>query len=117
MFIKIQISVALLTVLGMSHGLISAFSDRARDNGDIFIINYDSFDGDVDDISTTTQAPREAGYIDFDEIMHVCNASFVTPMCESCEDKLNISMLLYILSFQRMCCSSIPRASYSMKRI
>ncbi|EDW59521.1 general odorant-binding protein 84a isoform X1 [Drosophila virilis] len=80
MFLKIQIFVALLTVLGMSLGLTSAFSDRARDNGDIFIINYDSFDGDVDDISTTTQAPREAGYIDFDEIMHACNASFVTPM-------------------------------------
>lgn len=76
------ISVALLSTLSLSGGLVSALSDRAKDNGDIFIINYDSFDGDVDDISTTTEAPRDPDYIDFDAIMHGCNASFITTMCE-----------------------------------
>ncbi|KAH8250195.1 hypothetical protein KR026_007349 [Drosophila bipectinata] len=57
-----------------------ALQDQAKDNGDIFIINYDSFDGDVDDISTTTPAPKEADYVDFDEVVRNCNASFITPM-------------------------------------
>ncbi|XP_023176725.2 general odorant-binding protein 84a isoform X1 [Drosophila hydei] len=74
----LSISVALLTTLCLKGGLTYAFS--ARDNGDIFIINYDSFDGDVDDMSTTTQAARDPEYIDFDEIIHGCNASFITPM-------------------------------------
>ncbi|XP_017967879.1 general odorant-binding protein 84a isoform X2 [Drosophila navojoa] len=73
-------SIALLSTLSLCGGLISALSDRAKDNGDIFIIDYDSFDGDVDDISTTTEAPRDPDYIDFDAIMHGCNASFITPM-------------------------------------
>lgn len=60
-----------------------ALQDQAKDNGDVFIISYDSFDGDVDDISTTTPAPKEADYVDFDEVVHNCNASFITPMCES----------------------------------
>ncbi|EDW81324.1 Odorant-binding protein 84a [Drosophila willistoni] len=54
--------------------------DHAKDNGDIFIINYDTFDGDLDDITTTTQAPREPDYIDFDEITHMCNQSFIIPV-------------------------------------
>ncbi|EDV41818.2 Odorant-binding protein 84a, isoform A [Drosophila ananassae] len=57
-----------------------ALQDQAKDNGDVFIISYDSFDGDVDDISTTTPAPKEADYVDFDEVVHNCNASFITPM-------------------------------------
>lgn len=63
--------------------LCLALQDQAKDNGDVFIINYDSFDGDVDDISTTTPAPKAEDYVDFDEVIHNCNASFITPMCES----------------------------------
>ncbi|KAH8340981.1 hypothetical protein KR059_011556 [Drosophila kikkawai] len=59
---------------------VKALQDHAKDNGDVFIINYDSFDGDVDDISTTTPAPREADYVDFDEVNRNCNASFITSM-------------------------------------
>ncbi|KAH8278727.1 hypothetical protein KR018_007874 [Drosophila ironensis] len=55
-----------------------ALQDQAKDNGDVFIINYDSFDGDVDDISTTTEAPRAADFVDFDEVTRTCNASFIT---------------------------------------
>ncbi|EDV93390.1 general odorant-binding protein 84a [Drosophila grimshawi] len=80
MFSKFVISVALLILLSLSIGILNAIGDRAKDNGDIFIINYDNFDGDVDDISTTTQVPREEGYIDMDEIVHVCNTSFITPL-------------------------------------
>ncbi|XP_034132872.1 general odorant-binding protein 84a isoform X2 [Drosophila guanche] len=76
-YVKTLAVVALLS-LGMC--TIKALQDHAKDNGDIFIINYDSFDGDVDDISTTTQAPREAGYVDLDEVVRNCNASFITPM-------------------------------------
>ncbi|KAH8281087.1 hypothetical protein KR054_010485 [Drosophila jambulina] len=67
-------------LLSQSLYYAKALQDHAKDNGDVFIINYDSFDGDVDDISTTTQAPREADYVDFDEVNRNCNASFITPM-------------------------------------
>ncbi|XP_033235820.1 general odorant-binding protein 84a isoform X1 [Drosophila pseudoobscura] len=76
-------TLAVVALLSLSLCTIKALQDHAKDNGDIFIINYDSFDGDVDDISTTTIAPRAADYVDFDEVMHYCNASFITPMCES----------------------------------
>ncbi|XP_020813924.1 general odorant-binding protein 84a [Drosophila serrata] len=66
--------------LHLSPYSVHALQDHAKDNGDVFIINYDSFDGDVDDISTTTPAPREADYVDFDEVNRICNASFITPM-------------------------------------
>ncbi|XP_017083484.2 general odorant-binding protein 84a isoform X2 [Drosophila eugracilis] len=62
----------------MSPIFAKALQDQAKDNGDIFIINYDSFDGDVDDISTTTPAPREADYVDFEEVNRNCNSSFIT---------------------------------------
>ncbi|XP_016978364.1 general odorant-binding protein 84a isoform X2 [Drosophila rhopaloa] len=65
---------SLSLILNCAKGL----QDHAKDNGDIFIINYDSFDGDVDDISTTTPAPRESDYIDFEEVNKNCNASFIT---------------------------------------
>lgn len=80
---KVRNTVALLTVLSICLGFVWTLENRAKDNGDIYIINYDSFDGDVDDISTTTEAPRSADYIDFDEISRQCNASFITPLCES----------------------------------
>ncbi|XP_001359755.3 general odorant-binding protein 84a isoform X4 [Drosophila pseudoobscura] len=73
-------TLAVVALLSLSLCTIKALQDHAKDNGDIFIINYDSFDGDVDDISTTTIAPRAADYVDFDEVMHYCNASFITPM-------------------------------------
>ncbi|KAH8310270.1 hypothetical protein KR044_000333 [Drosophila immigrans] len=79
MTLKIRICVALFSVLSLSFGS-QALEDHAKDNGDIYIINYDSFDGDIDDISTTTQAPRDPDFIDFDEIIRICNASFVTPL-------------------------------------
>ncbi|XP_041565083.1 general odorant-binding protein 84a isoform X2 [Drosophila elegans] len=69
---------AVFAFLSLSLHCGSALQDHAKDNGDIFIINYDSFDGDVDDVSTTTPAPREADYIDFDEVNRICNASFIT---------------------------------------
>ncbi|KAH8369164.1 hypothetical protein KR009_003248 [Drosophila setifemur] len=75
---KWEVAQHLFTRLGLSSG--TALQDQAKDNGDIFIINYDSFDGDLDDISTTTQAPREPDYVDFDEVNRICNASFITPM-------------------------------------
>lgn len=80
---KVRNTVALLAVLSISLGFVWTLENRAKDNGDIYIINYDSFDGDVDDISTTTEAPRSEDYIDFDEISRQCNASFITPLCES----------------------------------
>lgn len=83
---KLRNTVALLTVLSICLGFVWTLENRAKDNGDIYIINYDSFDGDVDDISTTTEAPRSADYIDFDEISRQCNASFITPLCESWQD-------------------------------
>ncbi|KAH8243153.1 hypothetical protein KR032_004999 [Drosophila birchii] len=67
-------------LLGLILYSVKALQDHAKDNGDVFIINYDSFDGDVDDISTTTAAPREANYVDFDEVNRNCNASFITPI-------------------------------------
>ncbi|KAH8360275.1 hypothetical protein KR093_011833 [Drosophila rubida] len=76
----IRIGVAVFTVLSLSFGSVQALEERARDNGDIYIINYDSFDGDMDDISTTTQVPRDPDFIDFDEVIRICNASFVTPI-------------------------------------
>nr|NP_001097700.2 Odorant-binding protein 84a, isoform C [Drosophila melanogaster]ABW08613.2 Odorant-binding protein 84a, isoform C [Drosophila melanogaster] len=71
---------AVIAFLILSPNCARALQDHAKDNGDIFIINYDSFDGDVDDISTTTSAPREADYVDFDEVNRNCNASFITSM-------------------------------------
>jgi len=73
---------AVIAFLILSPNCARALQDHAKDNGDIFIINYDSFDGDVDDISTTTSAPREADYVDFDEVNRNCNASFITSMSE-----------------------------------
>ncbi|XP_034488722.1 general odorant-binding protein 84a [Drosophila innubila] len=73
-------SIALLTVLSICFGSVVALEDRAKDNGDIYIVNYDSFDGDMDDISTTTQAPRDPNFIDFDEISRICNESFITSL-------------------------------------
>lgn len=69
---------AVVAFLSLSLNCARALQDHAKDNGDIFIINYDSFDGDVDDISTTTPAPREADYVDFEEVNRNCNASFIT---------------------------------------
>ncbi|KAI8046542.1 general odorant-binding protein 84a isoform X2 [Drosophila gunungcola] len=69
---------AVFAFLSLSLHCGRALQDHAKDNGDVFIINYDSFDGDVDDVSTTTPAPREADYIDFDEVNRNCNASFIT---------------------------------------
>ncbi|XP_034115789.1 general odorant-binding protein 84a [Drosophila albomicans] len=74
----VRICVALFAVLSLS--CVQALEDHAKDNGDIYIINYDSFDGDMDDISTTTEAPRDPDFIDFDEVIRICNASFVTPL-------------------------------------
>ncbi|ALC45303.1 Pbprp4, partial [Drosophila busckii] len=70
----------IFALLCLSSGLVSSSGDRAKDNGDIFIISYDSFDGDVDDISTTTVSSRAANYVDFDEVLRECNSSFITPM-------------------------------------
>ncbi|EDW96386.2 general odorant-binding protein 84a isoform X2 [Drosophila yakuba] len=69
---------AVFAFLNLSLNCAKALQDHAKDNGDIFIINYDSFDGDVDDISTTTSAPRDADYVDFEEVIRNCNASFIT---------------------------------------
>jgi len=73
---------AVVAFLSLSLNYARALQDHAKDNGDIFIINYDSFDGDVDDISTTTPAPREADYVDFEEVNRNCNASFITSSSE-----------------------------------
>ncbi|EDV48128.2 general odorant-binding protein 84a isoform X2 [Drosophila erecta] len=69
---------AVFALLSLGPNCAKALQDHAKDNGDIFIINYDSFDGDVDDISTTTAAPRDADYVDFEEVNRNCNASFIT---------------------------------------
>ncbi|KAH8404147.1 hypothetical protein KR215_010668 [Drosophila sulfurigaster] len=95
-----RICVALFAVLSLS--CVQALEDHAKDNGDIYIINYDSFDGDMDDISTTTEAPRDPDFIDFDEVIRICNASFVTPLCESGQEyfpyvlDLNICISLHL---------------------
>ncbi|XP_017049126.1 general odorant-binding protein 84a isoform X2 [Drosophila ficusphila] len=75
-YVKTWVLFALLSLCSV--GCVKALQDQAKDNGDIFIINYDSFDGDIDDISTTTPAPREADYVDFEEVNRNCNASFIT---------------------------------------
>lgn len=80
MILKLQVSVAFVTVFVLYIGSIGALEDHAKDNGDIYIINYDSFDGDVDDISTTTQAPRDPDFIDFDQVSRTCNESFITSL-------------------------------------
>ncbi|KAH8417338.1 hypothetical protein KR222_009096 [Zaprionus bogoriensis] len=75
-----RISFALFVALSIRLAGAWALENQAKDNGDIYIINYDSFDGDLDDISTTTEAPRAADFVDFDEVSRLCNASFITPM-------------------------------------
>jgi len=88
MILKLRVSVAFVTVFVLYIGSIGALEDHAKDNGDIYIINYDSFDGDVDDISTTTQAPRDPDFIDFDQVSRTCNESFITSLCEFGPDQV-----------------------------
>ncbi|XP_030374255.1 general odorant-binding protein 84a [Scaptodrosophila lebanonensis] len=77
---KIKIWTKLLLALLVTIVAVEALVDRARDNGDIYIVSHYTFDGDIDDISTTTPKPADPDYIDFDEITHICNASFITPI-------------------------------------